>query len=85
MTRKYCGRVGGGLELADGEKCPECGYDGHESLSDAQCGAWVQCRYVIEPGDLAHGHACELNVGHVGAHFIDSSLHTDPNLHVTDE
>lgn len=65
MTRRvYCGRVGVGLELAYGERCPECGSRTHVTIPDEQCGAFVRC-----PHEPAHGHPCVLLPGHDDTHL----------------
>ena len=54
--RRYCGRVGIVVVLADGEKCPECGYDKHKPMPDDECGNFVPCPRLPDN----HGHPCLL-------------------------
>jgi hypothetical protein len=64
MPRKYCGRVGGAFDIADGERCPECGYTEHRVVTT--CGRFVSCGGCDE-GDH-DGHPCLLPPGHDGEH-----------------
>lgn len=80
MSRRvYCWRVGHAFTALDDGRCPECGRTDHESIE--HCGAYAGCRetsrreclddggritgYVV---DYDHGHPCELDAGHDGAH-----------------
>lgn len=68
-VRRYCGRIGRIVRTADGEKCPECNYAGHEALEDQNaCG-----RYVVCVSNEDHGHLCEQRSNHAGvcAYFDD--------------
>lgn len=64
--RRYCWRVGAALDLAEGERCPECGVFGHLPLEDqSACGNYVEgtARFEGKHSTMR----CFLPVGHAGA------------------
>jgi hypothetical protein len=66
--RHYCTKHGVPVVLPKSGKCPECGLDHRkdsQALRPGTCGHFAYCC-----DDDAHGHPCDLEMGHTGRHRI---------------
>lgn len=68
--RVYCPRVGIGVTLEEGAKCPECNRKDHAEVElPGSCGAFVGCPQSVATVDGPdHGHGCYLPPDHAGPH-----------------
>jgi len=72
--RRYCGRAGIVLALHDGQKCPECGWEGHKPLEhQSLCGNFVPNK----EDPHADGFACLRPAYHSGPCMRDEKEEND--------